>query len=68
LENKDDFKDPIFTIILKGIKENKLSIFPMQGEGATEYPCISSATEYPFFLTKYQAENIMMDPGEIVGE
>jgi len=67
-KNKDDFKDPIFTIILKGIKENKLSIFPMQGEGATEYPCISSATEYPFFLTKYQAENIMMDPGEIVGE
>jgi hypothetical protein len=65
-KNKDDFKDPIFTVILKGTKENRLSIFPMQDEGANEYPCTSSATEYPFFLNKYQAENIMIDPGEIV--
>ncbi|MBL0732259.1 MAG: DUF4340 domain-containing protein [Desulfosarcina sp.] len=65
-KNKDDFKDPIFTITLKGTKESKLSIFPMQGEDAIEYPCISSATEYPFFLTKHQAENIMIDPEEII--
>ncbi|MCD6224603.1 MAG: DUF4340 domain-containing protein [Deltaproteobacteria bacterium] len=65
-KNKDDLKDPIFTIILKGTKESKLSIFPMQGEDAIEYPCISSATEDPFFLTKHQAENVMMDPEEII--
>ncbi len=65
-KNKDDFKDPVFIIELKGTSENKLLIFSMQGEDATEYPCISSATESPFFLTKYQAENIMIDLKEIV--
>ena len=65
-KNKDDFKDPVFMIGLKGTNENKLLIFSMQGKDATEYPCISSANEYPFFLTKYQAEKIMMDPEKIV--
>nr|MBL0716493.1 hypothetical protein [Desulfobacterales bacterium] len=65
-KNKDDFKDPVFMIELKGINKNKLLIFSMQGKDATEYPCISSANKYPFFLTKYQAEKIMIDPEKIV--
>ena len=65
-KNKDDFKNPVFIIELKGTKEKKLLIFPMQRKDATEYPCISSTTEYPFFLTKGQAENIMIDFKEIV--
>ena len=65
-KNKDDFKNPVFSIGLKGINENKLLIFSLQEKDATEYPCISSSTEYPFFLTKYQAENIMIDLNGIV--
>lgn len=67
-KKKDDFKAPIFTIILKGAAEKKLSIFAVQGEDETEYPCTSSENEYPFLLSKYEAEKIMIDPEGIVEE
>ncbi len=65
-KNKDDFKDPVFTIILKGTTEKKLSIYSVEGEDQTKYSCTSSENEYPFFLSKYEAEKIMIDPEEIV--
>lgn len=66
IENKDNFTEPLFTIDLKGTKAYRLSIFPRSGEEAADYPCTSSGTEYPFLLGKYQAENIMIHPEEII--
>jgi hypothetical protein len=62
----DDFKDPIFTIRLKGKKDYTLSIyekFEKKAEGSESsvevYPVVSSENPYPFTLGKYAADRLM---------
>jgi len=57
---KDDFKDPIYTITLKGTGTHVLSLFARPGKADSEnYPAVSSDNAYPFELTQFRAESIM---------
>ncbi|MBN2398826.1 MAG: DUF4340 domain-containing protein [Candidatus Aminicenantes bacterium] len=60
-KTKDDFKEPTYTVLLKGLKDFTLAIFPKQ-EKATSYPAVSSESPYPFLLSAYKAESIMKKP------
>ena len=53
---KDDLKDPVFSVIVYTGAAATLSIFEMKED---KYPAISSQNEYPFFLPKWKAEQIM---------
>jgi hypothetical protein len=57
-KKKEDFKDPIIVISLKGDKTATLSIFGNNDKKATSYPAISSTNAYPFSLPKYKIEII----------
>lgn len=48
---KEDFKDPIFSVTLKGAKEYSLAVFPKLKEDASEYPAMSSQNPYVFQLS-----------------
>jgi len=65
-QDKDEWKDPIFTLLLKGSKEYKLSIFEKLNKDKKDYPAISSENSYVFNLSGSEAENIMEDPEELL--
>ena len=65
-QDKDELKEPIFTLLLKGSKEYKLSIFEKPNKDKKDYPAISSENSYPFVLSGSKAENIMEDPKELL--
>ncbi|MCX6553602.1 MAG: DUF4340 domain-containing protein [Candidatus Aminicenantes bacterium] len=60
-KSKDDFKEPIYTVLLKGRKDFRLSIF-QKAEKEISYTALSSESPYPFLLSSYTAENIMKKP------
>ena len=64
--HKKDFTDPVYTVLLKGAKEYKLSIFARKGKDSKDYPAISSETVYPFILSEWQAGRIMKAPSELL--
>lgn len=53
-----DFKEPIYTVLLKGRKDFLLSIF-QKAEKEISYPALSSECTQPFLLSAYKVENIM---------
>ena len=55
---KDDLKDPIFSLTLKGDKEYWLSVFDKKDNDTKTYPAISSENDYPFMLSESQVESI----------
>lgn len=65
----EDFKEPLFTIRLKGKKDYTLSIYDKleepgkkneeEGSGMEKYPVVSSENPYPFFLGKYVVDRMM---------
>ena len=59
---KDDFTSPLFTLRLKGGQDYSLSIFAKAAEKDTDYPAVSSGTNYPFLLSGSQVDKIMKDP------
>jgi len=59
---KDDFTSPLFTLRLKGPQEHSLSIFAKSAEKDTDYPAVSSGSQYPFELAGSQVDRIMKDP------
>jgi hypothetical protein len=65
-QSKDEFTDPVYTLLLKGSKEYKLSIFEKLDKDNEEYPAISSENSYPFILSGSQVKNIMEDPDEML--
>jgi len=60
-KGKEDFKEPVYTVLLKGRKDFLLSIF-QKDEKEISYPALSSESPYPFLLSAYQAESIMKKP------
>lgn len=62
---KEDFADPLHTVLLTGTQKYILSIFPETEKGSEKYPTLSSENDYPFLLTKLQVENIMKKSGWI---
>jgi hypothetical protein len=59
---KTDFTSPLLTLQLKGVQEYSLSIFAKTAEKDTNYPAVSSGSDYPFLLSSGQVDQIMKDP------
>ena len=59
---KDDFTSPLFSLRVKGGQDYSLSIFAKAAEKDTDYPAVSSGTNYPFLLSGSQVDKIMKDP------
>jgi hypothetical protein len=55
---KEDFKNPDYTVTLKGEKEYALSIFAPKDNKDKNYSAVSSANDYPFSLSASQADGI----------
>ncbi len=60
---KDEFKSPIFTVSLKGIKTYTISIFGKQGD---QFIAVSSESSYPFLISEWKAKSIMKDSGSLI--
>jgi len=64
-KNIEDFKEPVYTVIIKGIKDYTLKIFEKEDKEDGKYPSFSSENAYPFLLSTYSAESIMKKPEEL---
>jgi hypothetical protein len=62
---KEDLKDPILTIHLKGEKDFQLSLFTKQKKEDNAYPAVSSDNAYPSLITSWNLEKIIKDPNEL---
>ena len=63
---KEDFKNPIYTVTLKGEKEYSLLVFAKKDKNAKNYSAISSENESPFSLSDTQVDTIKSKLGEIL--
>ena len=59
---KEDFTSPLFTLQLKGAQEYSLSIFAKTADKDTDFPAVSSGSNYPFLLSGSQVDRIMKNP------
>jgi hypothetical protein len=64
-KTKADFKDPMYTIQLKGTKDYVLSIFEKMESDADQYPAVSSENDYPFMLREWKVKEILKKPKEL---
>lgn len=62
-KEKNDFQSPMYTVLLKAVKNYHLSIFDKIND---VYPAISSENKFPFSLSNYQIEKIMLAPTDIL--
>lgn len=65
-KSKDDFSNPIYSLVLKGKKEYHLALFDKTGEEDEAFPALSSENAYPFMLPKWKADKIMLEPANLV--
>ncbi|MDH4009750.1 MAG: hypothetical protein OEU55_03485, partial [Desulfobacterales bacterium] len=56
----------IFTVKLKGIQDYQLEIFAKLQKDDKKYPAVSSDSDYPFWVTDNQVQQIMINPAEII--
>jgi len=64
--DKDSFSDPIYAVKLKGVQDYRLDIFAKLKQDDKNHPAVSSANDYPFFLSDSQAQQIMISSEEIL--
>jgi hypothetical protein len=64
--DKNAFSDPIYTVKLEGIQDYQLDIFAKLQTEDKNYPAVSSANDYPFFLSDNKVQQIMKDPSEFL--
>jgi hypothetical protein len=60
--NPAEFKDPVFTVILRGPAEHRLSIFAPAGSESQDHPAVSSAAPQAFLLPELQVQQIVKPP------
>lgn len=65
---KNELKDPIYVIKLKGAKEYILSLFAKMKEDSNEYPAISSENHDPFMLLAWDIKEVIKDIDEMVNK
>lgn len=63
---KEDFTSPLYTVQLKGGQDYKLSIFAKPKEEDPNYPATSSASDYPFLLSKNASDRIMKNSEDLL--
>ena len=59
---KDEFTSPLYTLQMKGAQEYSISIFAKADEKDTNYPAVSSSSDYAFLLSDNQVDQLMKDP------
>ena len=59
---KDEFTSPVYTLQMQGSQEYSLSIFAKTNEKDTNYPAVSSGSDYAFLLSDSQVDRLMKDP------
>jgi hypothetical protein len=64
--SKKTFSAPIYAVTLKGDQDYQLDIFAKLQKDDENYPAVSSASDYPFFLSDNQVQQIMKDPEEML--
>ena len=64
--DKDSFSAPIYTVTLKGVQDYRLDIFAKLKQDDKNNPSVSSANDYPFFLSDSQAQQIIKDPSDFM--
>ena len=57
---KTDFKNPVYSVKLKGLEEYTLSLFAKEDKNKNDYPGVSSQNDSPFLLPEYQAARVMI--------
>jgi hypothetical protein len=63
---KEEFKKPIYAIVLKGLRDYSLSVFDGTDTDNENYPAVSTESDYPFELSKWKAEEFMNVTNDIV--
>jgi len=63
---KEEFKNPIYSVTLKGEKEYSLLVFANKDKNAKNYSAISSDNESPFSLSDMQVDTIKSKIDEIL--
>ncbi len=63
---KEAFSAPIYAVKLKGGQDYQLDIFAKLQKDDENYPATSSASDYPFFLSDSQVQQIMINPEEML--
>jgi Domain of unknown function (DUF4340) len=63
---KNDFKNPVYSLKLKGSEVYSLSLFSEDDKNKSDYLGVSSQNDSPFLLPKNQAARIMPPPGDII--
>ena len=63
---KEDFTESIYTIDIKATQNHKLSIFAKINQDDTNYPALSSGSDYPFYLSQNTADRIMSNPQDLI--
>jgi hypothetical protein len=63
---KDTFSAPIYTVKLKGLQDYQLEIFAKLQKDDKKYPAVSSDSDYPFWVTDNQVQQIMINPEEMI--
>jgi hypothetical protein len=64
-KSKEDFTDPILTILVEGSETVSLSVYE-KGED-NKYPALSSESGYPFLLPEWVVNQINKTPEELMG-
>lgn len=63
---RNDFKDPVYSIKLKGPEVYSLSLFAKDDKSKNDYSGVSSQNDSPFLLPEHQAARIMIPPGDLM--
>ncbi len=63
---KWELKNPIYTLMLKGSQDYSLSVYAKTDEDSENYSAISSENDYPFELSKWETDDIMKNPDEML--
>ncbi|MCK4836664.1 MAG: DUF4340 domain-containing protein [Candidatus Aminicenantes bacterium] len=62
----DDFKNPLYRIILKGNKNYTLQIFKKLKDDDDSYPAVTSESPYIFSIASLQADRLMKKPEDVI--
>ena len=57
-KNKEDFKDPLYTLKISGKKDYIIMVYS-RGENENDYPVISSESPNPFKVSIWKIDNII---------
>ena len=63
---KEEFKNPFYSVTLKGEKEQSLLVFAKKDKNAKNYSAISSENKSPFSLSDTQVDTIKSKIDEIL--